>query len=102
MVVMMTTAMTTIMKTSACAACSLTARQQGEPGNGIVAEVAPVEGEKLIHKPGKGTFYGTDVHEYLQEKGVTHLLVAGTYATESGLIIRVSGPQVSSLVWSAT
>lgn len=50
---------------------------QGEPGNGIVDEVAPIEGEKLVHKPGKGAFYATDLTEYLQSEGITHLLFAG-------------------------
>ncbi|PSC74541.1 cysteine hydrolase [Micractinium conductrix] len=49
----------------------------GEYGNGIVDEVAPVEGELQIHKPGKGAFYATDLHARLQARGVTHLLFAG-------------------------
>ena len=49
----------------------------GEDGNGIVDEVAPIEGEKCVHKPGKGAFYATDLQEYLQAAGITHLLFAG-------------------------
>jgi nicotinamidase-related amidase len=49
----------------------------GEHGNGIVEEVAPVEGEKLVHKPGKGAFYATDLQEHLAARGVTHLVFAG-------------------------
>ena len=49
----------------------------GEPGNGIVDEVSPIEGEKLVHKPGKGAFYNTDLQEYLQKEGITHLLFGG-------------------------
>ena len=35
------------------------------------------QGEKLLHKPGKGAFYNTDLQEWLQARGVTHLLFAG-------------------------
>lgn len=50
---------------------------QGEDGNGIVDEVAPIEGEKLLHKPGKGAFYATELQDFLQSRGITHLLFAG-------------------------
>lgn len=49
----------------------------GEHGNGIVDEVAPVEGEMLVEKPGKGAFWATGLHERLQKRGITHLLFAG-------------------------
>lgn len=49
----------------------------GEDGNGIVDEVAPIPGEKLVWKPGKGAFYATDFQDYLQANGITHLLFAG-------------------------
>ena len=49
----------------------------GEPGNQIVPELAPVDGEIVIDKPGKGAFYDTGLHESLQEFGITHLLFAG-------------------------
>lgn len=35
------------------------------------------QGEKLLHKPGKGAFFATDLQEFLQSRGVTHLLFAG-------------------------
>jgi len=50
---------------------------RGEYGNGIVDEVAPIEGEKLLYKPGKGAFWATELHAHLQARGVTHLLFAG-------------------------
>ncbi|KAG2428766.1 hypothetical protein HXX76_011467 [Chlamydomonas incerta] len=41
-----------------------------EPGNGIVPEVAPAEGELLLFKPGKGAFYATNLEEWLRARGV--------------------------------
>jgi biuret amidohydrolase len=49
----------------------------GEPGADIVAELAPLPGETVIDKPGKGAFYATALGEILRGRGVTHLLFAG-------------------------
>ncbi len=49
----------------------------GEPGNQIVAELAPVDGEIVIDKPGKGMFWATGLHETLRPAGITHLVFAG-------------------------
>jgi nicotinamidase-related amidase len=49
----------------------------GEPGSEIVRELAPVGGELVIDKPGKGAFYATPLHEELQRRGITHLVVMG-------------------------
>ena len=49
----------------------------GEPGNQIVADLAPVAGEIVIDKPGKGMFWATGLHETLTAKGVTQLVFAG-------------------------
>jgi nicotinamidase-related amidase len=50
---------------------------RGEPGVQIVPALAPLEGEIVIDKPGKGGFYATDLGEILRLKGITHLLFAG-------------------------
>lgn len=49
----------------------------GEPGNAIIPELAPLPGEVLIPKPGKGAFYNTDLEMQLINRNVTHLLIAG-------------------------
>ena len=49
----------------------------GEPGNQIVPELAPLPGEMVVDKPGKGTFWATGLHETLQERGITQLVFAG-------------------------
>lgn len=50
---------------------------RGEPGNQIVDALAPLEGEVVIDKPGKGMFWATGLHEQLVELGITHLVFAG-------------------------
>ena len=50
---------------------------KGEPGNAIVDDLAPLPGEIVIDKPGKGAFYATPLGEILAERGITHLLFAG-------------------------
>ena len=50
---------------------------RGEPGAGIVPECAPIEGEMVVDKPGKGMFYATDVEAMLKARGVTQLVFAG-------------------------
>jgi len=49
----------------------------GEPGNQIIPALAPVAGEIVIDKPGKGAFYATGLHEMLQERGIRQLLFMG-------------------------
>jgi nicotinamidase-related amidase len=49
----------------------------GEPGNRIIPELAPIEGEVLLGKPGKGAFYATNLQQILKEKAITHLAFAG-------------------------
>ena len=49
----------------------------GEPGNGIVPELAALPGETVLPKPGKGAFYGTPLDTMLKEMNVTHLAIGG-------------------------
>jgi nicotinamidase-related amidase len=50
---------------------------RGEPGNQIVDALAPIAGEIVIDKPGKGMFWATGIHERFQALGITHLVFAG-------------------------
>lgn len=49
----------------------------GEPGADIVPELAPIPGEPVIDKPGKGAFYATALGDYLTARGIRQLVVAG-------------------------
>ena len=49
----------------------------GEPGNQIIPALAPIDGEIVIDKPGKGAFYATPLQRLLTERGITHLLFMG-------------------------
>ena len=50
---------------------------RGEPGWEIVPEVAPIDGELIVDKPGKGAFYATDLDLLLRRNGITHLVFTG-------------------------
>ncbi|NLJ79123.1 MAG: cysteine hydrolase [Tissierellia bacterium] len=50
---------------------------RGEHGHDIVDELKPLEGEPIIDKPGKGSFYQTDLDLLLANRGITHLIVTG-------------------------
>ena len=49
----------------------------GEPGTAIISELAPIAGEVVIEKPGKGAFYATDLGAILKDRSITHLVFAG-------------------------
>ncbi|WP_306140604.1 cysteine hydrolase family protein [Roseibium sp. MMSF_3412] len=50
---------------------------RGEPGAEIVSECAPVEGEIVIDKPGKGAFYATSLGADLERLQIRSLVFAG-------------------------
>ena len=49
----------------------------GEPGHAIIAALAPIAGELVIDKPGKGAFYATPLGEQLQQRGIRQLVLMG-------------------------
>jgi len=50
---------------------------RGEPGWDIIPELYPVDGEPIIDKPGKGSFYATDLDLLLRTLGVRNLVLTG-------------------------
>lgn len=49
----------------------------GEPGTAILPELAPIDGETVIEKPGKGAFYATELGDILGDRGIRQLVFAG-------------------------
>ncbi|EGD93564.1 isochorismatase family hydrolase [Trichophyton tonsurans CBS 112818] len=50
---------------------------RGEPGNDIVPDLYPLDGEPVIDKPGRGAFAHTDFELLLRNKGIKNLVVVG-------------------------
>ena len=50
---------------------------RGEPGHATISELFPWPEETVIDKPGFGSFYRTDLEQFLIRQKITHLIISG-------------------------
>ncbi|WP_010263839.1 cysteine hydrolase family protein [Treponema primitia] len=50
---------------------------RGEEGWDIISDLYPLEGEAIIDKPGKGSFYATDLDMILKMKHIDNIILTG-------------------------